>query len=86
MEASISLFAACLHYAVLSNAVFCCRPRMNSGSKACLSNPTPNPQRGGVSKLVTGRLIISGIPPPPSPQWGGGGTGIPSVRGGGGDQ
>ena len=63
MEASISLFAACLHYAVLSNAVFCCRPRMNSSSKACLSNPTPQPTAGGggyrLSKLVTGEFIIS---------------------------
>ena len=42
----MSLFAACLDYAVLPNAVFCCRPRMNISSKAWLPHPTPDPQWG----------------------------------------
>ena len=36
MEACMSLFGACLHYAVLSNALFCCRPNMNVSSKTWL--------------------------------------------------
>ena len=46
MEASMFLFAACLHHAVLPNAIFCCRPRMNVSGKAWLPHPTPNPQWG----------------------------------------
>ena len=41
------LFAACLQYAVLPNAVFFFRPRMNVCNKAWLPHPTPNPQWGG---------------------------------------
>ena len=41
-----STTAACLQYAVLPNAIFCCRPRMNVSSKAWLPHPTPNPQWG----------------------------------------
>ena len=43
----MSLFAACVHYAVLPNAVFYCRPRMNVSSKAWLPHPTPQPTVGG---------------------------------------
>ena len=53
MEASMSLFAACLHYAMLPNAVFSCRTKMSVSSKAWLPHPTPNPQWGG-----------GGYPPP----------------------
>ena len=41
------LFAACVQYAVLPNAVFYCRPRMNVCSKAWLPHPTPQPTVGG---------------------------------------
>ena len=47
MEASMSLFAACLHYAVLPNAIFCCRPKMNVSSKTLLFHPSPHPTVGG---------------------------------------
>ena len=43
----MSLFAACVHYAVLPNAVFYCRPRMNVSSRAWLAHPTPQPTVGG---------------------------------------
>jgi len=41
------LFAACLQYAVLPNAVFFFRPRMNVCNKAWLPHPTPQPTVGG---------------------------------------
>ena len=60
MEASMSLFAACLHYAVLPNAVFCCRPRMNVSSKAWLPHPTPNPQWGVGGISICGYRVCAG--------------------------
>ena len=82
----MSLFAACLHYAVLPNAVFCCRPRMNVSSKAWLPHPTPQPTVGGWGvyglcgggwggPVATGTYIYIrprlSWPPPPTPlAWG----------------
>ena len=56
----MSLFAACLHYAVLPNAVFCCRPRMNVSSKAWLPHPTPNPQWGVGGIPICGYTVCAG--------------------------
>ena len=56
----MSLLGACLHYAVLPNAVFYCRPRMNVSSKAWLPHPTPNPQWGAGGISICGYTVCAG--------------------------